>query len=110
MTKNEGRRYWQVPQITASDKEGHRRRSPFNSRNKSWRSLHSKKIVKLYMPPVKSKKNSRYSPTKTSAKTTRSVKQSSRRGVRTPTPQGIRTLLTLPTPQGIKHLEVTSTF
>lgn len=28
MTKNEGRRYWQVPQITASDKEGRRRRSP----------------------------------------------------------------------------------
>lgn len=102
MTKNEGRRYWQVPQITASDKEGRRRRSPFNSRNKSWRSLHSKKIVKLYMPPVKSKKNSRYSPTKTSAKTTRSVKESSRRGV--------RTLLTSPTPQRSKHLEVTSAF
>lgn len=46
MTKNEGRRYWQVPQITASDKEGRRRRSPFNSRNKSWRSLHSKKNCK----------------------------------------------------------------
>lgn len=28
MTKNEGRIYWQVPQITASDKEGSRRRSP----------------------------------------------------------------------------------
>lgn len=30
MTKNEGRRYWQEIQITASDKEGGRRRfSPF---------------------------------------------------------------------------------
>lgn len=28
MTKNEGHRYWQVPKITASDKEGRRRRFP----------------------------------------------------------------------------------
>lgn len=88
MTKNEGRRYWQEIQITASDKEGRRRRSPpfIQEINPGVRCTR-KKIVKMYMPPVKSKKNTRYSPTKTSANTTRSVKESSRRRVRTPTPK-----------------------
>lgn len=84
MTKNEGRRYWQEIQITASDKERRRRRSPplIQEINPGVRCT-QKNFVKLYTPSVKSKKNTRYSLTKTSAKTTRSVKESSRRGVRT---------------------------
>lgn len=61
MTKNEGRRYWQEIQITASDKERRRRRSPplIQEINPGVRCT-QKKFVKLYTPSVKSKKNTRY--------------------------------------------------